>query len=127
MTSGAEEVSFRFIFDQHVNARALGPLRERGFDVVHVAEVGLSEADDPEIFLWARAEGRLVVTRNYRDFAPLVTAYARRGESFPGVLFYPKSIRYTDVGAHAAALERWMQRAKELGVNPAESSYSWLY
>jgi len=78
----------RFLFDPQINARTLTPLRAAGFDIVHVAEVGLGEADDADILAWAAARDRIVVTRNYHDFAPLVEAYVKRGLSFPGVLFF---------------------------------------
>lgn len=38
-------------------------------------EVGLSTADDPDILAWAATEDRIVVTRTYQDFAPLVEAW----------------------------------------------------
>lgn len=120
------EPVFRFVFDQHVNARALRELRERGVDAVHAAEVGLADADDAAIFNWALREGRIIVTRNYRDFAPLVTASGRRGQAFPGVLFYPTSIHGSDVGAHVRALERWIENARGQGGSTVRNSYEWL-
>ena len=95
-------------------------------DVVHVAAVGLAEADDLEVMRWAQQRGRILVTRNYRDFAPLVQAFAKRGETFPGVLFYATSVRNSDVRAHVRALESWIARAAEAKTNPAQSSLDWL-
>lgn len=116
----------RFVFDQHVNARALARLRADGIDIVHAAEVGLSEADDPDILAWAAREGRIVVTRNYKDFAPLVEAYAKRGIGFPGVLFYASSVRHSDVGHHVRALREWINEVEEAGANPAQDGLGWL-
>lgn len=125
--SGSGGVAWaRFLFDQHVNARAMRVLRERGVDVVHVGEAGLTRADDPEIFVWAKGASRLIVTRNHRDFAPLARLYATNGEDFPGVLFYAASIRESDVGGHVRALERWIERARTLGRNPARNGWDWL-
>ena len=118
--------TFRFLFDQHVSGPALRQLRTRGVDVVHGAEVGLAEADDPEIFRWAQSEGRIVVTRNYRDFAPLVRALAAAREPFPGVLFLPSSLRPNDVGAHVTALIRWINDAEAAAANPVENGLGWL-
>lgn len=118
--------ALRFVFDQHVNARALRQLSQDGIDVVHVAEVGLSEADDADVLGWAAREGRIVVTRNYRDFAPLVEAYARRGIAFPGVLFYASSVRQSDVGHHVRALVEWISEAEEVGHNPIQNGLGWL-
>ena len=119
-------LQLRFLFDQHVSGPALRRLREHGVDVVHVGEVGLSGADDPAIFHWAIREWRVIVTRNYCDFAPLVEAFARKGDPFPGVLFYPSSIAHSDVGSHVRALMGWAADAEGLGRNPVESSLGWL-
>lgn len=116
----------RFVFDQHVSGPALRELRKRGVDVVHVAEVGLSAADDPAIFRWAVREGRIVLTRNYCDFAPLVELCARQGEAFPGVLFCSTAIRPDDVGHHVRALSSWIDSAVASGINPVENSAGWL-
>lgn len=118
--------ALRFVFDQHVNAPALRQLREEGVDLVAAAEVGLDEADDPDILAWAAKEDRIVVTRNYRDFAPLVEAYAKQGIPFPGVLFYSNSVRHSDVGHHVRALRMWIRDAEEAGRNPVRNGLGWL-
>lgn len=121
-----EELPLRFLFDHHVSGPALRQLRARGVDVVSVHEVGLADADDAGILQWAQAARRIVVTRNYRDFAPLAQAYANRGQPFSGVLFYATSVRESDVGAHVRALEEWIQRAQAAGCNTAHGSFEWL-
>ena len=117
---------FRFVFDKHVNARALKQLQAQGIDAVHVAEVGLSEADDAAIFAWAVDEGRIIVTRNYQDFAPLVSAYAEKGRSFPGVLFIATSVPQADAGDHVRSILAWMEAAVQAGHNPVANSLGWL-
>ena len=119
-------MAFRFVFDQHVNARALKQLQARGLDVVHVAEVGLGEADDVEIFAWSIGEGRIVVTRNYQDFAPLVGACAEQGRAFPGVLFIATSVPHADAGHHVRSLLAWIEAAEQAGHNPVAGTYGWL-
>lgn len=126
MTSSRSELELRFVFDQHMSGPALRQLRSRGIDVVHVAEVGLSEASDPDIFRWAVAERRIVVTRNYRDFAPLVSIFLERSTPFPGILFCATSIRHSDAGAHVRALEAWTREARARGENPVQNSFGWL-
>lgn len=116
----------RFVFDQHANAPAKRRLREDGVDVVHVAEVGLAEADDPDVLAWAAREDRIVVTRNYRDFAPLAEAYTKRGIELPGVLFYASSVRQSDVGHHVRALGEWIRTAEEASGNPVRNGVGWL-
>lgn len=119
-------VELRFVFDQHVNARALKQLVRDGIDAVHAADAGLAEADDADIMAWAAAERRIMVTRNYRDFAPLAKAYARHGRTFPGVLFLATSIRQSDTGRHVHALHEWIRLARERGANPVENGVDWL-
>lgn len=126
MSSRASGVPLRFLFDQHVSGPALRQLRQRGVDVVHVAEVGLASAADPDVLRWAVEHGRIVVTRNYRDFAPMVEAYSRRGISFPGVLYYATSVRHSDVGHHVRALVEWIEAAVAAGTHSAENGSAWL-
>lgn len=100
-------------------------LRAQGVDVVHVHDVWLGGTPDLEILQWAQSEGRIVVTRNYADFAPLVESLAASGEDFPGVLFYASSVRQSDVGAHVRALTDWIT-AHAAGGNPVASTFGWL-
>jgi predicted nuclease of predicted toxin-antitoxin system len=118
--------SLAFLFDEHVNRRSEKMLQAADVDVVHVTTVGLSGADDPVVFRWAQREGRIIVTRNYRDFVPLTQAFAARGERFPGVLFFPTSIRHGDVDGHARALLTWVQAATASGENPIANGFGWL-
>lgn len=101
-------------------------LLSSGHDIVHTAEVGLSDANDAALFEWAVTQGRLIVTRNYRDFAPLVQAWSKRGRKTPGVLFLATSVPEGNVGAHVRALEAWIKEAKRKKGNPAADSFDWL-
>lgn len=59
-----------FLVDEMFPVAAAELLRDTyGQDAVHVAEVGLSAADDAQVAVTARAEGRAVVTENVADFA----------------------------------------------------------
>jgi hypothetical protein len=63
-------------------------LRERGHDVVAVAERrDLRGLPDEVIFQAARAEGRAIVTENVADCRPLAAAELRAGRSYSGVIF----------------------------------------
>lgn len=114
------------LLDEHVNMGAYQQLLARGMDVAHVLDAGLAGAPDPEVLQWAIAEGRVVVTRNYRDFAPLVQNLAASGVSFPGVLFLATSIRQNDIGAHVRAVEVWAA-AFAAGDTSVTDSFSWLF
>lgn len=118
--------ALRFLLDEHVHGPAGRRLAARGVDVVFPGDVGLAGADDPELFTWARREGRIIVTRNYPDFAALVEEAARTERSFPGVLFLPASIPPEDEEAHVRALEEWIRAAEEMGGNPVSGTFAWL-
>jgi hypothetical protein len=101
-------------------------LRAGGVDVLSVAEIGLAGADDGTVFDRARRDGRIVVTRNYQDVAPLVTEAGRRAISFPGVLFLARSLFAGGRGwprPRDGAVDR--QRQEE-GANPVEGTFGWL-
>lgn len=115
-----------FLFDQHVNGPAMYALRAQGVDIVHAAEIGMARADDASLLQWAQREGRIIVTRNYRDFAPLAEALAARRSAFPGVLFLASSIPHSDVGAHVRALTTWIAVVQQSGHNSVQGSCAWL-
>jgi predicted nuclease of predicted toxin-antitoxin system len=101
-------------------------LRARGLDVLSVKDVGLSGAEDAALFEWSRAHARIIVTRNYHDFAPIVAHANRERIAFPGVLFYAHSILQSDTGAHVRALVEWIRRAHESGKSPVENTFAWV-
>lgn len=115
----------RFLFDVHVHHGASLELRRRGIDVAHAGETRVADRDDVAVLLFAVEEGRILVTRNYRDFAPLVEAFAREGRSFPGVLFLSPAIPQSDAGAHLRALEAWIDSVPP-GRNPIANGCGWL-
>lgn len=61
----------RFLLDQDVYAATAQFLATLGHDVVRVAQIGLSQADDGDLLTVAKDERRLFVTRD-RDFGGLV-------------------------------------------------------
>lgn len=124
--ASGKPLAFRFLFDEHVSVQAMKQLQSRGVDVIHVGDAGLLRTDDAVIFDWARREDRIIVTRNYQDFAPLVAEAGRQRLRFPGVLFCAHSLSQSDVGAHVRAVERWLARAHAAGTNPVDSTFGWL-
>ena len=61
----------KLLLDQHVYAVTARFLNDLGHDVVPVARVGLSQAEDEEILRVAQEQSRILVTRD-RDFGNLV-------------------------------------------------------
>lgn len=107
-----------------ISVPACRQLQARGVDIVHVLEVGLRSRPDSDVLEYAVRERRILLIRNYRDFAPLAEAYSKRSVPFPGVLFIAASIGQADAGAHVAALEDFAARNQR--GNPVENTYGWL-
>jgi predicted nuclease of predicted toxin-antitoxin system len=61
----------KFLLDQDVYATTMRFLRDLGHDVVSVAQIGLSQADDSDLLKKAQEQSRIFVTRD-RDFGGLV-------------------------------------------------------
>ncbi len=78
----------RLLLDAHLSPRGVAvPLRSLGHDVRALAEESASDAlDDPAVLELAAAERRILVTRNSRDFAPLVRGWAEAGRSHAGCI-----------------------------------------
>lgn len=87
-------------------------LRDRGYDVVSVAEdPELRALPDPELHAWAVANGRWLVTENVRDFQPLVRDTHSANAQTTGLLFtasrtFPRS--RGNPGPLIAALDSWL-------------------
>ena len=61
----------KFLLDQDVYASTTRFLADLGHDVVRVAEIGLSQADDEDLLKTAGQQGRIFMTRD-RDYGGLV-------------------------------------------------------
>lgn len=72
----------RLLIDQNVAQRVATLLRDAGHDAVHVAERGLSSADDDAIVALALSEARVIVSED-TDFGALL---ARSGAQLPSFL-----------------------------------------
>ena len=86
MSPGAPPV--RLILDEMHQPTVAATLRERGYDVLAVSEdPDLRSKTDEELFAWAVAEGRRIVTENIQDFRPLVLAAEASGGLPVGVIY----------------------------------------
>jgi len=62
-------LGLRLLVDEDLQAKALaGMLRSAGHNVVTVTEAGLGAVPDTDVLAFARVEGRVLLTRNARDF-----------------------------------------------------------
>lgn len=102
----------RWLLDEMLPHAAAGELRGLGHDAVSVVNVGLSEADDAEIYLAALSEGRVIVTEDAAGFVPLAKDDLDSGApSVPIVLVRKDRLgRGRNLaGSLAQALHRWSQ------------------
>lgn len=120
-----KSVEVRFLCDENISVPVYRALAEAEIDIAHILALGLGGIADLEVFRYAREEGRILLTRNYGDFALLVERSAKAGVGFPGVLFVATSISQADVGAHVQALDTWIDQAKT-GMHQIENTYGWL-
>jgi predicted nuclease of predicted toxin-antitoxin system len=66
----------RLLLDQGLAVNTSSILRQRGFDAVHVMEIGLSTAEDAEILAAARNQNRCCVTLDHDFHTHLAIAAA---------------------------------------------------
>jgi predicted nuclease of predicted toxin-antitoxin system len=72
----------RFLLDENVSYRVCPHLKAAGHDAVHVADIGLTSADDQVILGRARDQDRVLVSCDH-DFAQLLFA---SGDNRPSVI-----------------------------------------
>jgi hypothetical protein len=93
--------------DEDVDARVIGALRKRGFDVVTAREAGLLGRGDDEHMDHAAIAGRVLLTCNRRHFRRLHAQLQRAGQLHPGVALLPKSSNVERMVVRAAMLLDW--------------------
>lgn len=78
----------RLLLDAHLSHRFIAdPLRHRGHDVRALQEEpALDGLDDDDVLALATSEGRIVVTRNSRHFAPLTRRWMEAGREHAGCI-----------------------------------------
>jgi hypothetical protein len=104
----------RLLLDANLSGRRIArPLREDGHDVVALSErPDLEGLADPEVLALAAGEDRILVTRNSRDFAPLLREWAEAGRSHAGcVLIW--TLRHDDFGPILVGIRRLLAERPE--------------
>ena len=76
------------LLDAHLSPKRIGaPLAKRGHDVLSLAsDAGLGALDDPQVLELAAEQARILVTRNARDFAPLLRQWAEAERHHSGCI-----------------------------------------
>ena len=97
----------KILLDAHISGRTVGEaLIEGGHDVRALdSESELEGLSDPEVLEMATAEGRVLVTANIRDFAPLLREWAGESRSHAGVILVPSSVRNEAFGVLISDVE----------------------
>lgn len=97
----------RLLLNANLSGRRIGgPLRERGHDVLALAEHPEYEAlDDPEVLAVCAADRRVLVTRNSRDFAPLAREWAEARRPHAGCILI-WTLQHHEFGAIVRRVDR---------------------
>jgi hypothetical protein len=98
----------RYYADEHIPKAVIRGLRQRGVDILGVADAALIGAEDITHLRHARGEGRVIVTQD-DDFLRLAAA----GESHAGLVYAPQ---HTSVSAliHGLLLIHHVLDAEEM-------------
>ena len=96
----------RFYLDEDQSYRIAAIARSLGVDIVTTRDLGRGAASDAEQLALAAELGRVLVTRNYDDFARFTRRFLEEGRPHAGVLFVPRSLR----GQYEAAIARAIAR-----------------
>ena len=78
----------RLLLDANLSPKRIGSvLQKRGHDVLSLAsDAALGALDDPQVLELAAEQARILVTRNSRDFAPLLREWAEAGRHHAGCI-----------------------------------------
>lgn len=78
----------RLLLDANLSPKRIGMvLEEHGHDVLSLAtDAALGGLDDPQVLELAADEDRILVTRNARDFAPLLRQWAEADRHHAGCI-----------------------------------------
>lgn len=78
----------RLLLDANLSPKRIGAaLAEQGHEVLSLAaDPALGALDDPDVLVLAAEEQRVLVTRNAKDFAPLLREWAEAGRTHAGCI-----------------------------------------
>jgi predicted nuclease of predicted toxin-antitoxin system len=102
----------RLLLDGMFSPAIAAELRELGHDVITIADrPDLRSKSDEEVFAWASAERRWLLTENVKDFRPIMLRSLLAGPPGCGLLFtssraFPRS--RMNPGSLIRALHAWL-------------------
>lgn len=97
----------RLVLDANLSPARIGAALEgRGHDVLSLAEHrALRASDDPRVLELAAGDDRILVTRNARDFAPILREWAEAGRHHAGCILI-WTLDHHEFGAIIEGVER---------------------
>lgn len=119
----------KLLLDEHLSPEIARQLRERGRDVVAVAEhVELRGRSDRVHFASLPDEQRAIVTRDLADFRPLLAAELRQGGNTYGLVCVPRrfSLSRKEIGRLVRALDALLQAHPHVDAAIALGGEIWL-
>jgi predicted nuclease of predicted toxin-antitoxin system len=76
----------KILLDEHLYHRRMYPLLNERFDVKHIRDdLHLGGLPDPDVYQLALSQGRIILTKNVKDFRPLLR------EDSPGIIGIPET------------------------------------
>ena len=89
----------RYLTDENFNGQITrGLMRRRtGLDLVRIQDVGLLEADDPEILAWVGKNNRILVTHDSATVPDYAYAQVAKEEAMAGVFIVNDRLPRKDV------------------------------
>ncbi len=74
------------LLDENIPYGLQKALRENGWDAVHIKDIGMRSASDPEIFEAGIRSNRIILTYNIGDFSRLDDQFRKLNRNHPGIL-----------------------------------------
>ena len=76
----------KYFSDTHISKAVATQLRRRGVDIERSEDVGLSQAPDTELLVYATAQGRVMISHD-DDFLKLHRKWQARGQNHAGIMY----------------------------------------
>jgi hypothetical protein len=89
----------KVLLDEQVSPRQFFPELNERFDVKHIKhDLNRAGLPDPQVYALASSQGRVILTKNVKDFRPLL-----KGDS-PGIIGLPETWSLSRVDSKLTAL-----------------------
>jgi hypothetical protein len=90
---------YKILLDEQISPRQYFPRLNEHFDVKHIKhDLNLAGLSDPEVYELAVKQGRIILTKNVKDFRPLLR------EDSPGIIGIPETWSLSRVDTKLTAL-----------------------